>query len=76
MYVIHIGLVYKIEHDLAFRYNWCSATNRIGPVRRSAAGLGLVICEEEAVASIANEVARMLYHLDGVVEVGDFSRAS
>ena len=53
-----------------------SATDRLGPVRRSAAVLGLVFCEEEAVASIANEVARMLYHLDGVVEVGDFSRAS
>ena len=76
MYVIHIGLVYKIEHDLAFRYNWCSATNRLGPVRRSTAVLGFVFGKEEAVASIANEVAWMLDHLDGGCEVGDFSRAS
>ena len=47
---------------------------RLGPVRWSAADLGLVFCQEEAVASIAHEVARVLDHLDGGGgQVGDFS---
>ena len=50
-----------------------SGWNRLWPaVRRSAAGLGLVLREEDAIAFIANVVVRMLDHLDGE-EVGDFS---
>ena len=53
-----------------------SGSNRLWPaVRRSAAGLGLVLREEDAIAFIANVVVRMLDHLDGE-EVGDFSWAS
>ena len=50
-----------------------SGSNRLWPaVRRSAAGLGLVLREEDAIAFIANVVVRMLDQVDGE-EVGDFS---
>ena len=57
--------------DITGEFERTSASNRLWPLRRSAAVLGLVFREEEAVASIAHEVARMLDHLDGGGGVGD-----